>query len=141
MPWTSEVVAKNMVDKGLVLTAALNVDSVGGKSAAVVAAGRQTNVTRYTTPEGRALAERMVELNARYEIGMECSIFESERPNDDDGSFIKAGLPAAVLNIGSYPYEDPNYHALGDTPDKVDIDHVRRSAQLSLAFVVEMDRQ
>ena len=83
----------------------------------------------------------MLAINERYEIGLECGVFESERPKDDDGSFIKARLPAAVLNIGSYPYEDPNYHALGDTPDKVDIDHIRRSAQLILAFVVEMDRQ
>jgi hypothetical protein len=141
VPWTSEVVAKNMVDNGLVLKAALNVDSIGGKSDEVVAAGRQTNVTRYTTPEGKALTEHMLAINERYEIGLECGVFESERPKDDDGSFIKARLPAAVLNIGSYPYEDPNYHALGDTPDKVDIDHIRRSAQLSLAFVVEMDRQ
>ena len=66
--------------------------------------------------------------------------YRSERPNDDDGSFIKAGIPNAVLNIGSYPYADAEYHSAGDIPERVDIDNLVMAVQLSLAFVVDVDR-
>ena len=140
VPWTSETVARNMADAGLNLAAALNIDSIGGKAADLSRLGRRANVTRYVTPEGEALADLMDRLNRRYGIGLEQGKFRSEQPNDDDGSFIKAGFPAAVLNIGSFPYADPDYHGRGDSPDKVDPDNLVMSTRLSLAFVVHLDR-
>lgn len=139
VPWTSEVAARNMVEAGLEVVAVLNLDGLAGKSAANAQSGRKTNTTRYTTPEGERLADLMAELNQRYELGLEQSKYRCEHPNDDDGSFVKAGFPAAVLNIGSFPYADPNYHAAGDVPEKVDLDNLLLAVQLSLAFVLHMD--
>ncbi|HCL30143.1 MAG TPA: hypothetical protein DIC52_17125 [Candidatus Latescibacteria bacterium] len=140
-PWTSQVVAQGMADKGLAVRGVINVDSIGGRAQADVDAARPTHVTRYTTPEGEALAQRTAELNERYEIGLITDSFRSDKPNDDDGSFIKAGIPAAVLHIGSYPYANPDYHAATDTTDKVDIDLIKRSARLSLALLLDLDRE
>ena len=42
---------------------------------------------------------------------------ERSRPGDDDGSFVQAGYGAAIINIGSWPYGDPEYHAEGDIPE------------------------
>lgn len=139
-PWTSAVAAQGMADQGPKVCGVINMDSIGGRAQADVDAGRATHVTRYTTPEGAALAARTAELNEYYDLGLITSSFESENPNDDDGSFIKAGLPAAVLHIGSYPYANPDYHAETDTPDKVDVEHVAQSTRLSLAQLLDLDR-
>ena len=140
-PWTSAVTAQGMVAAGLTVKGVINVDSIGGRSQADVDAGRLTHCTRFTTPEGEALAERTARLNERYDLGLITSRFQSEKPNDDDGSFIKAGIPAAVLHIGSYPYKNPDYHAVTDTADKVDIDHLAQSVRLSLALLLDLDRE
>ena len=82
----------------------------------------------------------MAEVNARYSIGLEQRIAERPRPGDDDGSFVLAGYPAAVVNIGSFPYGDPNYHAEGDIPETVDIDNATMTVQATLAAVVTIER-
>jgi hypothetical protein len=78
-------------------------DGIGAKTAEQTAAGKKTNVTAYTEPEGKRLAELMTEANIRYSIGLEQRIVKRSRPGDDDGSFVLAGYPAAVVNIGSFP--------------------------------------
>lgn len=113
---------------------------MGGKSAADAAAGKKTNVTLYTTREGEQIADLMAEVNRVYGIGLEQSKYRRTRPGDDDGSFINAGFPTAVANIGSYPYADPQYHLEGDTADRVDIENVRMSTQATLAAIVRLNR-
>ncbi len=136
-PWTSVTVAQNIKTAGLDVLAALNTDGIGVK--APKDAGRLTNITRYTSPEGERIANMTIELNERYHLGLEQSKFRSERPNDDDGSFINAGFPWAVCNTGSIPYADPNYHAEGDTADKVDYANAAVTAKLVLAAVLHLD--
>jgi rRNA pseudouridine-1189 N-methylase Emg1 (Nep1/Mra1 family) len=63
---------------------------------------------------------------------------QREHPNDDDGSYVKAGYPAAGIIIGSFPYEDPNYHQPGDTAERVDVDNAALSAKLVLATVLRI---
>lgn len=140
-PWTSEVTANGMAGAGLGVRGVVNVDSIGGRAPDDVAAGRPTHVTRYTSPEGEALAQRTAQVNERYGLGLITGRFESERPNDDDGSFIKAGIPAAVLHIGSYPYANADYHAETDTADKVDEQLLAQSAKLSLALLLDLDAE
>jgi len=136
-PWTSVTAAENIKTEGLNVFAAINLDGIGVKSPEQ--AGHLTNVTRYTTPEGEKLADLMNSLNTRHGIGLEQSKYRSERPGDDDGSFIKAGFPWAVLNIGSMPYGDPNYHIESDTPDKVDIRNAELTVKLTLAAILYLD--
>jgi hypothetical protein len=62
-------------------------------------------------------------------------------PNDDDGSFVKAGYPAAVVNIGSWPYGDPNYHGEGDIPELCDVDNAAMAVRAILAAVLTVDRE
>jgi hypothetical protein len=135
-PWTSAAFANAARERGDNLAAIFNLDALGGKSSAAVEAGRRTNVTRCSTPEGERLAELMAWVNQAYQIGLEQSTYAWNDTGDDDGSFINAGFPAAVLNIGSLPYEDPNYHMEGDTPENVDLDNVFLAAQASLAAVL-----
>ena len=136
-PWTSITAAENIKSAGLNVLALINVDGIGVKSPEQ--AGHLTNVTRYTTPEGEKLADLMDRLNTRHGIGLEQSKYRSERPGDDDGSFIKAGFPWSVLNIGSMPYGDPNYHLETDTPEKVDIKNAGLTVKLTLAAVLYLD--
>ena len=139
-PWTSVTAAERMANAGLNVIAVLNIDSISGKSAAVTDKGLKTNITRYTTDEGEALADRMIELNEKYEIGLHQGKSHLPRPGDDDGSFINAGFPNAILNIGSYPYAEPNYHHESDTFETVDFENVALATQLSMAFVLHVDR-
>jgi hypothetical protein len=136
-PWTSEVVAQRVIDSGMRHVATLNVDSFAGKSE--LEKDRMVNVTGYVTPEGEHLADLMAELNDRYEIGLEQRKHERTYPNDDDGSFIKAGMPSAVIMLGSFPYTNPDYHTCYDTPDSVDMENVRRTTKLALATVLHLD--
>lgn len=135
-PWTSVAAAEGARERGDNLVAIFNVDSLGGKSQADVDAGRKTNVTLYTAPEAKALADLVGEVNRAYGIGLEQRSMQRPSPGDDDGSFVKAGYPMAVANLGSFPYADPNYHLESDTPEAVDLVNVRMAVQAVLAAVV-----
>lgn len=136
-PWTSVTAAEAIRASGLKVLAVINLDGIGVKP--VSKAGSLTNVTRYTTPEGERLADMMAMLNTRHSLGLQQSKFKSDQPGDDDGSFIKAGFPWSVLNIGSMPYGDPNYHTEADTPEKVDFDNAKVTVQLTLAAILHLD--
>lgn len=139
-PWTSVTAAKNAKARGDNLIAILNVDSIGGKSQAETDAGKKPNVTLYTKPEGKRLADLVARVNQEYRIGLEQRVLARTSPGDDDGSFINAGFPAAIVSIGSFPYADPNYHDSGDTPEKVDLPNVHLAAKAILAAVLHVDR-
>jgi hypothetical protein len=140
-PWTSKSAAQKMKARGDDIVAVFNLDGIGVKPPDQTAAGKKTNVTAYTKPEGKRLAELMAEVNTRYAIGLEQRTTERSRPGDDDGSFVQAGYPAAVINIGSWPYGDPNYHTEGDIPERCDVRNAAMTVQATLAAVVTIDRQ
>jgi len=139
-PWTSKTAAQKAKSRGDNIVAVFNMDGIGAKTAEETAAGKKTNVTAYTKPEGKYLAKLMGEVNARYSIGLEQRTAKRPRPGDDDGSFVLAGYPAAVINIGSFPYGDPNYHAGGDIPETCDTENAAMTMQATLAAVVTIDR-
>ena len=138
-PWTSVTVAQNLAKSDFEVIAALNIDGIGGRSRQDRAGGRMVNVTRFSSPEGERFAELMTRLNERYHIGLIQKKYYCAEANDDDGSFIKAGMPASVLNIGSFPYAEPNYHSEKDVPENVDLQNVKLATQLSLAAVMHLD--
>lgn len=129
-PWTSVTAAAAVQESGLRVLALINLDGIGVKPPSQQ--GQLTNVTRYTTPEGERLADMMAMLNERHGLGLRQSKYLSDSPGDDDGSFIKAGFPWAVLNIGSMPYGDPDCHQEGDTPDKADYENARATVHPTL---------
>jgi len=139
-PWTSRTAAQKAKERGDNLVAIFNTDGIGVKTAEDTAAGKKTNVTAYTEPEGKKLADLMAEVNTRYSIGLEQRTYQRQRPGDDDGSFVQAGFPVAVINIGSYPYGDPNYHAEGDTPETCDVKNAAMAVQATLAAVLTVDQ-
>jgi len=139
-PWTSVTAAQNARFRGDNIVSVFNLDGLGGKSQKEVQNGRCTNVTLYTTPEGKRLADLMAEVNTTYRIGLVQTSYQREFPNDDDGSFIKAGYSAAVANIGSFPYADPNYHSETDIPEFVDCHNVCLSVQASLAAILKVNK-
>ena len=136
-PWTSITAAEEIKSGGLDVLALINMDGIGAKPPSQQ--GLLTNVTRYTSAEGERLADMLAMLNARHSLGLQQSKYRSDSPGDDDGSFIKAGFPWSVLNIGSMPYGDPNYHQEGDTADKVDYENAKVTVQLTLAAVLHLD--
>ena len=138
-PWTSITAAQNAKERGDNIIAVFNVDGVGGKSQEYSDLGKKPNVTLYTEPEGKPLAELMAQVNEEYGIGLEQTIKQRECPGDDDGSFVNAGYPAAVVNTGSFPYADPNYHAETDVAELVDIENVAMATQATLAAIVRVD--
>jgi hypothetical protein len=140
-PWTSVTAAENARKRGDNILAVFNLDGVGVRSDEDRAAGRMTNVTLYTMPEGERLADLMAEVNARYRIGLQQRAHRREQPGDDDGSFVKAGYGCAVCNIGSYPYADPQYHLEGDVPERTDVQNARLAAQATLAAVLTLDAE
>lgn len=139
-PWTSKTAAQKAKTRGDDIIAVFNLDGIGVKPADQTAAGKKTNVTAYTKPEGKRLAELMSEVNTRYGIGLEQRIVQRTQPGDDDGSFVLAGYPAAVINIGSWPYGDPEYHAEGDVPSHCDVPNAALTVQATLAAVVTLDQ-
>ncbi|HPZ84168.1 MAG TPA: hypothetical protein PL064_12075, partial [Thermogutta sp.] len=110
------------------------------KSAEDTAAGKKTNVILFTLPEGEPIAQLAFAANERFGIGLEQRIDKRPRPGDDDGSFVRAGYPAAVVMIGSYPYADPNYHTEDDIPERTDVVNAAMTVQVALATVITLDR-
>lgn len=138
-PWTSVTAAQKAKARGENLIAVFNMDGIGVKSAEDTAAGKKTNVTVYTEPAGKRLADLMARVNERFAVGLEQRAAQRTRPGDDDGSFIKAGYPMAVINIGSWPYGDPNYHQEGDTPEKTDVENAAMTVRATIAAVLTLD--
>jgi hypothetical protein len=93
-PWTSKAAAQKAKARGDNLIAIFNTDAIGVKSDAERAAGKKTNFVAYTKPEGKKLAELMIEVNTRYAIGLEQRIVERKSPSDDDGSFVLGACPS-----------------------------------------------
>jgi hypothetical protein len=139
-PWTSVTAAQNAKARGDKIVAVFNLDGIGAKSAEETAAGKKTNVTAYTEPAGERLAELMSAVNARFGIGLEQRSAKRSSPGDDDGSFVRAGFGAAVVNIGSWPYGDPNYHGEGDIPERVDVPNAAMTVQATLAAILTLDQ-
>ncbi len=140
-PWTSVAAAQNAKARGDRLIAIFNIDGVGVKTPQDTAAAKKTNVTAYTLPEGERLAELMTAVNLRYAIGLEQRIVKRTRPGDDDGSFVKAGYPNAIVNIGSWPYGDPNYHTEGDIPELCDVNNAALAVRATLAAILTLDQE
>jgi outer membrane protein assembly factor BamB len=135
-PWTSVTAAENAKARGDRIVAVFNLDGIGAKGADETAAHKKTNVTAFTAPEGERLAELISAVNVHFAIGLEQRAAKRARPGDDDGSFVKAGYPAAVVNIGSWPYADPNYHAEGDIPERCDLENAALTVRATLAAVL-----
>jgi Zn-dependent M28 family amino/carboxypeptidase len=140
VPWTSVTAANNARERGDNIIAVFNLDSLGRKSQEDHDARVMANVTLYTTPEGERLADLMAEVNAEYGLGLQQRKHQRAAPGDDDGSFVKAGYGAAIMNLGSYPYADPEYHTEEDKPARVDLPNVLLTAQASLAAIVKIDQ-
>jgi hypothetical protein len=138
-PWTSRFAAETAARRGDHLVAVLNVDSLDGKSDEDMAAGRMTHAIGYSTDEGRPLARLVAACAQRYGIELDVSVYFKENVNDDDGMFIQAGFRTTVVNSGSHPYADSEYHLPGDVLERVNIENVVRSTQLLLAAVLEID--
>jgi hypothetical protein len=139
-PWTSATAATGSRERGEDIIAVLNLDGLGAKSAEVEADGRKTSVTLFTEPAGEAIADLVGDVIADYRIPLEHSKYRRPTPGDDDGSFIRAGYPAAVLLIGSYPYGNPDYHAEGDIPERVDYVNAALQTQAALAAILTLDQ-
>jgi len=140
-PWTSVTAAQKAKARGDKILAVFNLDGIGVKSPEQTAAGKSINVTGYTLPEGERLAQLMSEVNVRYKIGLEQRAAKRSNPGDDDGSFVNAGYPAAVVNIGSWPYADPNYHSEGDIPERCDVANAAKTVQATLAAILTLDQR
>ena len=140
-PWTSRFAAEAAAGRDDDLIAVLNVDSLDGKSDEDTADGKLTHVATYSTEEGRPLAEFVVSRAGKYGIELDARVVHKERVNDDDGMFINAGFPRTVMNVGSFPYDDSQYHLPGDVPERVNIENVVRSTQLLLTAILEIDDQ
>ncbi|MGD9518899.1 MAG: M28 family metallopeptidase [Armatimonadota bacterium] len=138
-PWTSVHAAEGARDRGDNIVAVFNTDSLGRKSYADTRAGRMKNVTLFTTPEGEALADLMAEMKDRYGLGFEQRKQQRLVPGDDDGSFVKAGFGAAIMNLGSFPYADPCYHAECDVPCHCDFRNAALVTQATLAAILTLD--
>jgi len=139
-PWTSVTAAQNAKKRGDRIIAVFNLDGIGVKGAEATRAGKKTNVAAYTLPEGERLAQLMSAVNTHFAIGLEQRIVKRQGPGDDDGSFVRAGFPAAIINIGSWPYADPNYHAEGDIPERCDVPNAAMAVQATLAAVLTVDQ-
>lgn len=138
-PWTSVAAARGAKERGDNIIAVLNLDGIGVKTREDAQAGRLVNLTGYCTPEGEALAELMARVNEAYDVGLVQRAFERPGPGDDDGSFVKAGYPAAAVNIGSYPYADPNYHLETDVPENCDCANAALAVRSTVAAVLALD--
>ena len=137
-PWTSVTAAEQAAKRGDNLIAIFNLDGLSRGTPEDKSAGRKTNVTLFTEPEGEPFADLMTQMNNTYQLGLHQRKQQRTRPGDDDGSFVNAGFKHAIINIGSYPYGDPHYHTEQDHPENVDFENLVLATQLSLAATLHI---
>lgn len=140
-PWHSLDMAKLAKSKDDKIIAVLNQDSLCGKSDEDAATGKKTFACVYSTPEGKQLAMAIAELAKELALPLDIIVADKGKVNDDDGSFIKAGFLTTVMNLGSFPYKDSQYHLPGDIPERVDIENLKLSTQLILAMILKIDKE
>ena len=138
-PWTSRAAAEAAMARGDDIIAVLNVDSLDTKTDEDMAAGKLAHVVAYSTNEGKVLAEFIASCAARHHIDLDVRVVFKQRVNDDDGMFINAGYRRTVMNTGSSPNADSQYHMPGDVPERVNVENLVRSTQLLLAAILEID--
>ena len=139
-PWTSVTAATKAKERDDRLVAIINTDSVCGVREEDRLAGRHPGVTLFTEPSGEPFARLMERLNQLYDIGLDHRVEQRERPGDDDGSFVNAGYPHAIINIGSWPYADAAAHTEQDIPERIDIEHLTKATRLHLAAALTLAR-
>jgi acetylornithine deacetylase/succinyl-diaminopimelate desuccinylase-like protein len=135
-PWTSRFAAQAAAARGDRIIAVLNQVGLDDKPDADMLAGKLIHSIAYSTDEGRLLAEFIAACALRHRIGLDVRIFAKPQPNGDDGMYIKAGFPSAVMNTGGGG--DSEYHMPGDIPERVNLENLLRSTQLLLAAVLEI---
>ena len=138
-PWHSLTYANSARELGDNIIAVMNQDSLCGKAEDLLRAGISTQAVVYNFDEGKCLADFIVSENEKYGLDMKVSVAKKNFVNDDDGSFIKAGYRYTVMNLGSYPYSDEQYHLPGDIPERVSITNLKLSAQLLMATILDID--
>jgi hypothetical protein len=104
-----------------------------------LAAGCRLHTVAAGTDEGRRLAGLFPMLNEKHGLGLGVRVVHKEHINDDDGMFIRSGFRTTVMNTGSFPNADSEYHMPGDRPERVDIENLAMSTRLVLAAVLELD--
>ena len=139
-PWTSVAAASNAKARGDNLIAVLNLDGSGGRSPEDEAQGIYPSSAIYGTPEGEALADLLVEVNRAHGIGLDQVKHFREEPGNDDGSYLKAGFPAAIGCHGRLDWDDPAYHRPEDVPERMSPEGIRRVAQSIAALVLTLDQ-
>jgi len=139
-PWTSKAYAEAARRRGDDLVAVFNLDSLGSKSREELVAGRKTLVSRYSRPEGAPFAALVGRVNEELGIGLDHRTARIDEPADDDGSFVLAGWPMAIMEIGSVPNAYPHYHAETDVPENVDLRNVRMAAQAVFGAALALDQ-
>jgi len=140
-PWTSVTTATNASTRGDDLIAVLNLDGCAGRSPEDEAADRHPSTAVYGTPEGEQLGDLLAAVNDVYDIGLsQVKLFRQE-PANDDGSFVKAGFPAAIGVHGALDWENPSYHRPEDVPERLDVGGLRRVVQLIAATVLVLDHE
>ena len=138
-PWHSLTYATDAKKRGDDIIATLNNDSIsGGLTEEERARGIKRATEIYSTPEGKRLAEFVASRSDAYQLPLETFVAQKEIVNDDDGSFIKAGYPCSVMDIGSWPYCDKEYHLAGDVPERVDMENLALSVKLVFAAVCDI---
>lgn len=140
-PWTSVTTANRAKERGDNLIAVFNLDASGGKSPADRAANLLVSSAVYGTPEGERLADLLAEVNQVYGLGLRHTKHLREQPANDDGSFVKAGFPAAIGVHGSYPWDDPAYHRPEDIAENVDPHNLCLVVQQIVAAVITLDQE
>lgn len=137
-PWHSADEAQEAKARGDRVVAVVNVDSICGVSEEDRRAGRRLFTVLSSTPEGRPLAQFVCQAARKADVPLEYATGE-RGVGDDDGCFVKAGFPRAVVCQGSHPYADEQYHLPGDVPERVDMEYLRLSVQAILAAILALD--
>lgn len=92
----------------------------------------------YKVMNGEPLANKIVEVNTKYNIGLGGAAKESTATNSDHSSFWDAGLSAIWM---SECVETPNKHQPTDTSSTVSFTQVTKTAKVLVAALAELAMQ
>ena len=140
-PWHSKTYAEAAFARKDNIIAVMNQDSLCGKSEEDGEDGVNRHTAVYSTQEGLEFARFIGDVCSKYHFNLNFGIAKKAFINDDDGSFINAGYLRTVMNKGTHPNADAQYHLPGDIPERVSIENLTISTQLLLAVILEICEQ
>ena len=123
--------------EGEIIKAGLIMDGIGWSE---IAPEHMNCLWDNADDETRRISNLFNQVRTEYDIDINWRLCEPDGQWSDNYAYWEGGFPA-VLSIGGFPYDDPNYHKCTDTMNNINMQNVYKTALQNLAVLLILDEE